>query len=100
MVDILTRIVDGNVDPDVQREAVETLSDLHDEGNGVLDIVTALAADHSAEEVRAEAVETLADHWPPASAAPLFNRLLSSERSQRVRKELRDALEDLESSDG
>ena len=80
---------------DVQREAVETLGDLSDEENRVMDVVAAIAGDHPSEDVRAEAVETIADHCRRATAERLFDRLLKTERSPRVRKEIEQALEQL-----
>ncbi len=89
---VLERIARRHPVLDIQRQAVETLGDLHQEGDHVLDIVALLAADHPSEEVRVEAVETLADHWPQATAAALFERLLGSERSPLVREALEEAL--------
>ncbi len=92
---LLDRIARGHASATVQRKAVETLGDLHDDGNRVLDMLAALAADHPSEHVRAEAVETLEDHMASEAAITLFNRLLRTERSPLVREELMGAIEDL-----
>ena len=96
---LLDRIARGHASATVQRKAVETLGNLHDDGNRVLDMLAALAADHPKEHVRAEAVETLEDHMAPEAAIALFNRLLRSERSPLVREELAEAIEDLRQGD-
>jgi HEAT repeat protein/beta-lactamase regulating signal transducer with metallopeptidase domain len=92
---VLERIARRHPVLDVQREAVETLGDLHEEENRVVDVLASLAADHPSEEIRIEAVDTLADCMPESQAAALFKRLLGSERSPRVREELKDALDEL-----
>jgi len=96
---LLDRIARNHASATVQREAVETLGDLHDEGNRVLDLLAALAADHPTEHGRAEAVETLEDRMAPEAAIALFERLLRSETSPLVRGELEDAIGELREGD-
>jgi HEAT repeat protein len=95
VVPLLERIARTHRNVVVQREAVETLGDVHEDGDRVPDILAGIAADHPFEEVRSEAVETLGDCPPPDRAIPLLERLLESERSTRVRKEIRETIEEL-----
>jgi len=60
VVDILTRIVDGAEDLDVQREAVESLGETI-VGAAVAPVLERIARHHREVEVQREAVETLGD---------------------------------------
>ena len=74
----------------IQREAVETLGDRHDDA-AAMTALERIAREHDREEVQAEAIETIADR-PEQSLHPLILELAVSGRSARIRREALDSI--------
>jgi HEAT repeat protein len=95
---ILDGVARGADDPDVAREAVETLGELHD--SRALALVARIARTHRNLDVRREAIETYTESASPDSALALLTSILATEAPEDVYSEVLESLEELEGGAG
>ncbi len=97
-LDLLAQFARRDRDPDVQREAVETLGELHDAQ--ALALVARIARSHPNVDVRRKAIETYGESAPSDSSVALLKSILASDAPEDVYSAVLEALEEIEGGAG
>lgn len=93
-IEALRKIAQEDPSTEIQREAVETLGEVHDER--AVALIAELARSHANSEVRREAVETLGEAAPIDEALRLLRRIVDEDRDVDVQREAVETLSERE----
>jgi len=97
-LDLLAQFARRDRDPDVQREAVERLGELHDDRAYAL--LVEFARSHPNSDVRRQAIETYGESAPSDSSVALLKSILASDAPEDVYSAVLEALEEIEGGAG
>ena len=97
VVELLSRLADGDREPEVQREAVETLGEVP--VAQAVERLRAIARTHASAEVRREAIETLAEHAAPTAVVALLRDTIQRDTDAAVRSDAVERLANVDDPD-